>query len=182
MDLQTNSVLDTFPVTQNSSGCGLEVTVREAGQGKCAPFLCDRQSRHYRPSRSCFQRAIRGTHHFLSWTYGQLVSVCIHVSPLPWRPPSCLVTFSCSLAQPRCSLVPRNGKRLQIYLGKQSRKRRMQIYPHRPCLSNKSKKLTPQKHKSLAKGERNARRNRGGGREAQPAGWEALEGETNTQT
>lgn len=38
VNLRENSVLDTFPVTQNSSGCGLEVTVRKAGQGKRAHF------------------------------------------------------------------------------------------------------------------------------------------------
>lgn len=69
------------------------------------------------------------------------------------------VTFQLKSGSDPCSTVPRNSRRLQTYLGKQSRKRRMQIYPQRPCLSNKSKSWLPRSTK-LGRGESNARRNR----------------------
>lgn len=150
----------------NSSGCGLEVTVRKAGQGKCAYFSAIGKagstdhlgpaSRGRVPGQTPFYLDLN-QHMGSSYL---CVYVC-HRFPGGPRPASGhhgsaavspAMTFSCSLAQDPCSPVPGNGRRLQTYLGKQSRKRGMQIYPQRPCLSNKSKSWFPRSIRAWLRG------------------------------
>lgn len=136
--------------------------------GKTCTLLCNRQSRLYRPPRSCFRRVSPRKNFTFYLDLNQHMGssyLCVYVChrfPGGPRPASShhdsaalspAVTFSCSLDQDPCSLVPGNGRRLQTYLGKQRRKRRMQIYPQRPCLSNKSKSWFPRSTRAWLRGK-----------------------------